>query len=412
MTVTTDPTFSGARAGRPSRARRLRRVLTCTLLAAVAVVADPADPVTAGPGSTVLVSTGLLGTAADAASREASVSADGRFVAFTSSATNLVRADTNGRRDVFVRDLLLGRTVRVSVSSDGAQADGDSRDPSISADGRYVAFTSSASNLVADDTNGREDVFVRDLTLGTTVRASLAHDGRPADNFSVDPSISADGLRVAFVSGASNLVPDDTNGRRDVFVRDLRLGTTVRVNVSAAGQPGDEHPLFRHFNPVISADGRFVAFQSSASDLVGGDTNQREDVFVHDLATRTTVRVSVSGAGGQASGHSREPSISADGRFVTFHSSAADLVPNDTNGDDDVFVRDRLTGTTVRVSVTGTGGQSGGGSSPSISADGRRIAFTSPAVDLVPDDTNDAIDVFVHEWSPSATPATPARGER
>ena len=248
-------------------------------------------------------------------------------------------------------------TERVSVATDGSQGYGGSPEkPAISADGRYVAFESGSSNLVAGDTNGFEDVFVRDLQSGTTQRVSVATGGTQGNGFSSEPAISADGRYVTFSSAASNLVPGDTNGAPDVFVRDRRSGTTQRVSVAAAGTQGNGDSG----SSAIGADGRYVAFVSRASNLVPGDTNGTSDVFVRDLQLGTTQRVSVATDGTQADGASFNVAISADGRYVAFDSYASNLAPGDTNQAGDVFVRDLQSGTTQRVSVATDGSQGNG----------------------------------------------------
>jgi len=212
--------------------------------------------------------------------------------------------------------------VRVSVDSDEFEVNGDSGRPAISADGLSVAFGSDANNLVAGDTNGSSDVFVRDLTDGTTVRVSVDSDEVQSTSYSFDPSISADGRFVAFESDANNLVADDTNSSFDVFVRDLTSTTTVRVSVDSAESQGDSGS----YNPSISADGLSVAFDSRATNLVAGDTNYNlADVFVRDLTATTTVRVSVNNLGVQGNFGSYNPSISADSRYVGFESAATNL---------------------------------------------------------------------------------------
>jgi Tol biopolymer transport system component len=327
-------------------------------------------------------------------SQRPSVSENGRFVAFASTAENLVPGDTNGVEDVFVYDRRTGETKRVSVDSAGAQSDGTSTWPSISSDGRFVAFASGAGNLVADDTNGRWDVFVHNRQSGVTERVSLADDEAEGDMNSGAPSISADGLRVAFDSGASNLVIGDTNGQGDVFVRDRQLGTTARVSVSTGGMQGDGESFFS----TISAEGNHVAFESRATNLTAGDANGADDVFVRDIVDATTERVSVDSNGAEGNSTSFGASISADGHFVAFMSDADNLVPGDGNACQDVFVRDRTTGETEQVSVD-SNGVPGNRSSvrPSISADGRYIAFVSGADNLVPTDVNGRTDVFVHD---------------
>jgi Tol biopolymer transport system component len=239
----------------------------------------------------------------------------------------------------------------VSVDSAGTQGNGDSGSGSISADGRYLAFASSASNLVAGDSNGFGDVFVHDLISGTTERVSIATGGAQGSNVSGSPSISSDGRYVAFDSLAANLVPVDTNGARDVFVRDRLSGTTERVSVATGGAEGD----FDSANASISADGRYVAFDSVATNLVPSDTNGGFDVFEHDRLFGTTERASIAFSGTQGNATSEFPAISAAGRYVTFQSSASNLVPDDTNGWVDIFIRDRGAGSSFTAFCFGDG---------------------------------------------------------
>jgi len=349
----------------------------------------------AGAPLTERVSISSAGVQGDGVSSAPSISADGRYVAYSSRATNLVGGDTNGSSDIFVRDRVTGTTTRVSVSSTGVQGDGDSYWPSISADGRHVAFFSNATNLVDGDTNGDYDVFVHDRVTGTTTRVSVSSAGAQGDGASLGLSLSADGRYVAFESYATNLVDGDTNGDYDVFVHDRVTGTTTRVSVSSTGAQGDGES----YGPSLSADGRYVAYFSRATNLVGGDTNGSYDVFVHDRVSGTTTRVSVSSAGAQGDGDSSGPSLSADGRYVAYFSRATNLVGGDTNGSSDVFVYDRVTGTTTRVSVSSAGAQGDLDSTnqPFISADGRFVAFRSDATNLVGGDTNGNPDVFVRD---------------
>jgi hypothetical protein len=344
-------------------------------------------------GGTKRVSVSTAGRQGNDDSRGGVISADGRFIAFYSWASNLVPGDTNGAVDIFVHQRATATTTRVSVGAAGTQANSDSLFPALSADGRYVAFDSAASNLVAGDTNGWDDIFVRDRQSGTTQRISVANDGAQSiGGTSARPAISADGRFVAFLSYATNLVPGDTNGSADIFVRDRVAGTTRRVSVASGGAQANASS----FEAAISADGRFVAFNSEAANLVAGDTNGYQDVFVHELSTGQTERMSVASTGAEGNSHSQAATLSADGRFVAFHSSAANLVPNDTNGADDVFIRDRRADTTQRVSLTQTGGQSNGYSFyPTLSADAGLVAFASTARNLVPGDTNGKFDVFV-----------------
>ena len=321
------------------------------------------------------------------------ISADGRFVAFESLATNFVAGDTNAKDDVFVRDRWTGTTERISVDSSEAQSAGDSYMPSISADGRYVAFYSFAGNLVAGDTNGTHDVFVRDRLLGTTERVSVDSAEAQGNSDSVVPQISGDGRYVTFYSFAGNLVAGDTNANWDVFVRDLVLGTTERVSVDTAGVQGNGMSS----NPAISGDGRFVVFTSSATNLVAGDTNAVDDVFVRDRMLDTTIRASVGAGGAQSNGGSDQPTISDNG-IAAFWSSGSNLVLGDTNGTRDQFVRDLNTATTERVSVATGGGQANFGAEHGrISSTGRFVAFTSTATDLVVGDLNGFEDAFLRD---------------
>ncbi len=369
--------------------------LGCAL--ACGAVLAAASPALAGKAKTTRVSVTSSGAQANrplvADSFDPSISADGRLVAFESFASDLAPGDTNGLLDVFVHDPRTGETRRVTTSGGyfvtGVLA------TSISADGRLVA-----------ETNG-SDVFVHDLRTGETKLVSVSSSGAEANRPCLYPSISADGRSVAFQSDASNLVPGDRNGQRDVFVHDLRTGKTRRVSLSSSGAQANGVGNHASFHPSISADGRLVAFDSYASNLVPHDTNGRRDVFVHDLRTGKTRRVSVSSRGRQGNGTSRYPSISADGRFVAFESHASNLVAGDTNHADDIFDRNLRTGKTRRVSVSSSGRQGnktsgavyhGNRNRPiSISAHGHIVAFNSHATNLVRHDTNHSFDVFAHD---------------
>lgn len=390
-------TTSGTR----SRTARLLRGIACAAAAGCAGQAS-----FAGAAAIERVSVSSAGRQGDRPSFGAGISASGRYVVFSSEATNLVPADTNDRRDVFVRDRVTGKTTRVSVSSTGAEAApgadpfGGSSAGGISADGRYVVFSSDAPNLVPGDTNRVADVFVHDRATGRTSRVSVGPRGRQANGPSRFPSLSANGRYVVFDSAASNLVAGDGNRAEDVFLRDLRAGRTLLVSVGPRGRHGNDWSE----GPVIGADGRTVAFTSAATNLVRGDTNRLPDVFVRDLRARTTSRVSVRSGGGEGRGKrfsngSNAPSVSASGRFVAFHSDLTNLVPHDTNGAFDIFVHDRRTGATRRVSVGPDGRQANAESlgPECISADGRYVAFTSLASNLVAGDANDMTDTFVHD---------------
>jgi Tol biopolymer transport system component len=278
---------------------------------------------------------------------------------------------------------------------DGGQANAESLAPAISADGRWVAFGSLASNLIADDTNDVFDTFLHDRQTATTIRVSVGPGGVQANQSSGEPSINADGRWVAFTSLASNLVGSDTNDVSDTFVYDRLTATTSRVNVGPGGIQANDHS---YWWPAISADGQRVAFQSAASNLVAGDSNGLEDIFVHDMMTGTTTCVSAGPGGAFGNGPSEFPAISADGRWVAFDSSATNLVQGDTNGFDDVFVRDLTTGVVARMS-RGAGEVQGNQHSfqAAVSADGRWIAFASAANNLVARDSNGWTDIFVHD---------------
>lgn len=445
--------------------------------------------------TTTRVSVSSTGAEGNEQSSLGEISADGRFVAFLSGATNLVPGDTNGApvsptappasvgRDAFVRSLATGATTRVSVSTGGGQADCPANapdadppnrrpcfggatgadTPAISGDGTFVAFTANATNLVTPctptgndltcDTNRVADIFVHDRRgSGTTTRVSLCTalpdpGGLPPASCSpttrqasggpsTEPSISADGNVVAFRSAANNLVAGDTNNQPDIFVHDRRgisatgiPGTTTRVSLTFEGLQGTGGASN---TPEISDDGCFVAFRSAATNLVSGDTNNGEDIFLRGpicpgAGPATTLRVSVPTGGGQAvqpgcppagapttpcsEANSFNPSLSADGRFVAFESPAKNLVADDTNNFTDTFVHDRLTGTTVRASLANGGAQAQGGSFFSaLSGDGRVVGFSSDAANLVGGDTNRAPDVFAVDRLAAQAAPDPAGG--
>jgi len=438
--------------------RPRRRSVGMAAALGVMLVCAGRGPVALG-GTTERVSAASDGTQGNAASASAAISADGRYAAFRSAADNLVPDDTNGETDIFVHDRQTRETTRVSVASNGAESDSGSDSPQLSADGRFVAFSSgsntfdprggrgvfdifvhdrqtgettlvsvaadggsasgqsvkaaingdgrfvgfrsTARNLTtAADLNDAQDIFVRDRQAGQTALASVASDGTQANADSDWPAISGNGRFVAFESEASNLVPGDTNGVEDIFVHDLHTGQTTRVSVASDGTEGNA----RSEEPSISGDGRFVAFTSYADNLVPGDTNTRPDIFVHDRATGQTTRVNVAPDGAEANRYSWNTTISADGRFVVFDSAATNLVPGDTNEQWDTFVHDRVTGEVIRASVASDGTQADNGVwKNAISADGRVVAFQSRATTLVTPDTNPMEDIFVHDRGTTPT---------
>jgi Tol biopolymer transport system component len=396
--------------------RRFTVKQTVALAAALVLGTLALSASAASPASTTRVSVSSAGVQGDRDSYAAGISADGRYVLFNSVARNLVAGDTNDRNDVFLADRQTGSVQRVSVRSGGGQAQAGS-DPwggsfagGMSSNARYIVFGSDSPNLVPHDTNRTSDVFVFDRARNVTTRVSVGIRGRQSNGPSSDPAISANGRYVAFSSLATNLVRGDTNRIGDVFVRDLRTGKTVRASVTSRGGQARCAQGCESTEPALSANGRFVAFQSSATNLVRGDTNRLGDVFVHDLRTGRTDRVSVSSSGRQAGGDrtnngSNAPVISANGRIVAFHSYASNLVRGDTNGVPDIFVHDRRTGKTTRVSLSTAGNQANQETlgALSISADGHYVAFTSLASNLVAGDANDITDVFVRDLRAGTT---------
>ncbi len=281
------------------------------------------------------VSVASDGTQSDDDSQAASISSDGNITALESFASTLVAGNITVFSDIYIHAIDTGTTERITDNINGFGSDGDSQAPSIDADGNFVAFQSAATDLVAGDANGRVDIFVYDTTNATTDLISLNFNGLGTDGDSTAPSISADGSLVAYQSAATDLVPGDVNGQIDIFVTDLDAGNTEIISIDVFGQGADGDST----SPSISADGRFVAFQSEATDLVFGDSNGQIDIFIWDRQNNNMVRINLNEAGNQAQGSdSLAPAISADGKFVAFDSAADNLVANDTNGKIDVFV--------------------------------------------------------------------------
>jgi Tol biopolymer transport system component len=346
------------------------------------------------PGITLRLSVSATGEEGDHNSWSSVMSADGRYVAFVSLAGNLDHETDNQVSDIFLYDRLLGELRRISRGVNGAAANGNSYNPALSGDGRYLAFASLADNLVAGDLNSAGDVFVYDSTAGTIERVSVGVNGQEADAGSRSPVLSADGRYIAFRSDATNLIAGENNNSSDIFVYDRLSGTTERVSVNSAGEPGNDDS----HSPAISADGRFVAFSSRATNLVANDTNNAEDIFLHDRNSKTTARVSVAAGGEQANGHSSEPALSADGRFVAFQSQASNLVANDSNRVAGVFVYNRETGVIERISLNSAGeGANRHSGQPAISADGRIVAFASSATNLAPGTWHGYLSIFAHD---------------
>jgi Tol biopolymer transport system component len=413
----------------------------------------------ASPVPTSRISTATDGTQANGHSIAPAISADGRFVAFYSDASNLVAGDTNRARDVFVRDLQTGETTRVSVAADGAEANGDSFAPAISGDGRCVVFSSSASNLVPGDANRANDIFLRDRTANTTSRISIGLGRAEPKGGSYAPAISAAGNVVAYTSDATNLDSGDANGIRDVFVYDRAAGKTTLASVSTSGTqtdapsgtpaldadggivafasfadnlvPGDENEtsdVFVHerqagattrvsvynggfesdgdsFRPALSADGRLVAFESDAFNLAWYDPDEGFDIYVYDRRADVVQPVSADDAGNLGNDTSMEPSMSSDGRYVAYDTAASDIVPGDLNGASDVVLYDRQSGAATRLSIGNSGEEADGDSlRPSISADGTLVAYESDATNLVSGDTNGSTDILVRDTTANPPP--------
>jgi hypothetical protein len=370
-----------------------QRFLVTTALGAALLVA--------AVGSSMAGVTGMTRASVDASAAQANgassnsvITPDGRYVAFQSAASNLVSGDTNGLTDIFRKDLVTGDVVRASLANDGSQANGGSSQPSISDDGRFVAFQSGANNLVTGDTNGSTDVFIRDLVNNTTQVCTVSSTGVLADFGGEQGFVSGDGNKVIFLSSSSNMIPSDTSRAWNIYMWHSNTLTTERVSLTSTGGFINAAPR----NATCSVDGRFVTFQSSATNVVPGDTNGVGDIFVRDRQLATTERVSVATGGTQSNNVSEFPFISEDGRYVAFHSFASNLVSGDTNGNIDVFVHDRQTTTTTRVSVS-SGGVQGNGISwnADISPNGRFVAFESLANNLVPGDGNGQQDIFLHD---------------
>ncbi|MFI6489650.1 TolB family protein [Streptomyces sp. NPDC050564] len=422
-----------------ARRTTLGAAVVTAALAGAALTAAHADS-TAPRTSRVSTSTG--GHEGDGASSTPAISANGRYVAFVSAAGNLVRGDRNGVADVFVRDLRTGRTARI--------AEGPAASPALSADGRYVVFATTAA-LAKDDDNGLDDIYLHDRRTHRTKRISTGHpDVPPRYKLNYSPAISASGRYVSYTTSTPDAAPGDTNGRDDAIVLDRRTGRTELIQYRTDGTLGESdsgatgfsadgrfvvfdtaaqldpsHDYTHALNVYvrdrakgtteqvslptrfvykqsswdgsISANGRLVAFNSNVSSLVPDDKDFYTDVFLFDRERQKTVRVSTAADGTPPNGPSHGASVSADGRRVAFVSSASNLVPGDTNGVADVFVKDLKTGAVERVSLGADDSQADGASAVvSLSRDGR-AAFSSTATNLVPGDGNGVGDIFVRE---------------
>jgi Tol biopolymer transport system component len=384
---------------RPSRAATRGACYAVPVAVLVLLIAALTAGATSLPSRTLRVSVTPDGAVADGASSNPVLSASGRVLAFDSAATNLVPGDPNGAvRDVFAIDLATNERRLVSEGGDEPSVN-----PVMTKDGQVVVFVSFADNLVPGDTNGQPDIFVR-KGRDQIFRLSVAADGTQADGGSYQPDVSADGRFVVFTSTATNLVPGDTNGRPDVFVRDLVANTITRVSVSSAEAQSNG----RSSAPAIAADGSAVAFESGASNLVSHDSNGVADVFVRDLRRGTTERVSVTSRGRQqdksvAAPFTQIPDISGDGRYVVFDSDATNLYSKDTNRHTDVFLRDRKAGRTTLISASSVNVEGNNDSfAPRITPNGRYVTFQSFATNLAKGD-GPREDIFLRDLEQGTT---------
>lgn len=384
------------------------------------------------------INVGMNGVEADGASEQPAISGDGRYLAFASDATNLVPGDTNGQRDIFVVDRQTGHTARVSVGSDGAQSNGPAGAPTLSLTGRFVAFVSLADNLIVGDNNGVPDIYLHDRDADgngildetggiTTERVSVGLNGAESNGASAAPILSATGHEVAFIAQATNLGPDGLGDTADfhwnVFVYQRSRQRTLRISRSwnhapVDGNSGDGLDYRFGFSP----DGRFVTFSSAAGNLVDGDTNNQQDIFLYDRDAdgngvldesfsggyTTLARISL-GSDGEADGDSRQAAISADGRYVVFQSMAENLLNQPNNFAQDIFRYDRLSKQLTQLSRPAFGSAPNGAAyDPVISGDGAAVLFLSAATNLVTGDTNGVEDLFLVQDEPAAPPvATP-----
>ncbi|MCK6445581.1 MAG: hypothetical protein L6Q99_04250 [Planctomycetes bacterium] len=354
-------------------------------------------------GAVECVSVGPAGTPTLGSSLFSAISRDGRFVLFYSDSNQLVSGDTNGKQDGFLRDRDLGVTERITVGTGGTggvQANDYGSGMAITDDGRWVVFITTASNLAPGDVPFTNDAFLRDRASGVTSLVSYDLAGNPGSGHSIGTDVTQDGRYVAFYSFSDTLIAGDANGKADVFVRDMQTGALERLSVDASGIEGDRDSWY----PVMSDDGRYVAFESRSNNLVPNDTNGEYDIFLRDRVANTISRISTDAFGGDLDGASTTVRMSADARWLVFQSSATNLVANDTNGVLDVFLHDRLNAATTRVSLGWTGSEVDASASDArVSDDGRLVAFTSNATTLTANDRI-AADVYVRDTQFSATP--------
>ncbi len=371
--------------------KRLVRVVAGALTVAIFVPSASADQ--SGP-RTIRVSLSFKGFEGTEEATGSAIAGNGRWVTFATRSGNLVQGEKNKFQDVFIYDRNRGVAEIMSVRSDGGWSNGNSGDAALSDDSRWIAFRSDASNLVDGDSNGEQDVFIHDRVSGETQRVSEGTNGRQGNLRSFDPDVSSGGQLVAFTSYADNMAPKgDINNASDVFVHEVRSGRTYRVSVNSNLNAGNGNS----FGPAMSGNGRYISYTSESTNLVSGDHNHAADIFVYDRNARKTVRVTVASDGTEANATSAASIISNDGRYVVFTSDATNLVPGDTNGSKDVFVHDLTNKTTIRASEGFLGQGNGRSYGAGMSGDGRYIAFASAATNLILGDTNGFEDVYYYD---------------
>jgi Tol biopolymer transport system component len=327
---------------------------------------------------------------------DARLSNNFKYVVFSSFADNLVEGDTNGFSDIFLYETQTGVTRLISVDSLGVlKANGGSFTPSVNSSGRFIVYESNANNLVGGDNNLSRDIFLYDGKIHSTTLVSKNSSGEPGNAASHFARIGGRGRYVVYQSDATNLVEGDANGATDIFLYDRKKNLTYLISVTAKGQ-GNGNSI----TPFISSNGRYIVYASAASNLVDNDTNGKYDVFLYDIFTGLTRLVSADSAGQSANGISLSPRISGNGRYIVYSSAANNLVEGDTNNLPDIFRYDTQTGVTARVSVKGDGstqGTGGGSFSPGISNNGRYVTYESFADNLVDGDSNGTSDIFLYD---------------
>ncbi len=389
-----------------------RNLISNRLLEGVLAIICSGLMMTAQAQTTVRASVSDGGLQSDGGSPQATICKNGQFVVFSSNATNLVGVPTSGYQ-VFLRDLVFNTTTLISVDPGGNQANADCVNPKISADGRFVSYSSTATNLDGLDLNGVKDGYVRDRVLGTTIRVTLTNGGGECNGPSDSSAIYSNGsdVSVAFHSTANNVISPLVASGDQVYIRNYTSGvpgaTTVIASVSTAGAVGDG--ISGILQQSISGNGRFVCFSSTSSNLVTGDTNATWDVFLRDLVAGTTIRVSVNSVGAQGALGGHSGVLGTDGRFISFSSNSTNMVASDTNNTHDVFLRDTQLGKTTRISVDSKGKQVNGASGNEngwglyMNSSATKVVFMSYATNLVAGDTNGVRDIFLRDIATSKT---------